>query len=460
MRVTSPADWSTRTRFVAIGVLLVITAVLLFWAGTWDNDSERVEPTPSPSPSPSTEALLQQVGDAATLPTAAGLAAVLTPLLADPDLGQSVSVSVTDAVTGTSLYGASADQSLISASVVKILTATAALQSLSPEHRFQTTVLLQTPPNSAPVLTLVGGGDPGLGATAADTPTGGTLTELAAGTADALTARGITGPVELRYDDSLFVGANPETWPDGYVASGVVAPVSALSISRDEDEVVTDPAGRAAAAFATALTGAGVSVSGPPTRGAADAAQAAEVAAVESAQLSALVERMLETSNNDYAEALGRHVAIATGAAGTSSAATLAITQTVAGLGVDVTGAALADASGLSRSTRLPAQAVTDTLTVAAADATAVAAGMSVAGFSGTLAERFDTTDSEPGAGLVRGKTGTLTGVSSLAGLVVDADGRLLAFAVIADAVPPGATLAARDALDQVAAALATCGCR
>jgi D-alanyl-D-alanine carboxypeptidase/D-alanyl-D-alanine-endopeptidase (penicillin-binding protein 4) len=290
-------------------------------------------------------------------------------------------------------------------------------------------------------------------------PTGGTLTELAAGTAAALVARGVSGPVELRYDDSLFVGGEPATWPAAYVASGVAAPVSSLTITRDEDEVVTNPAGRTAAAFAGALTAAGVSVSGPPTRAAASA-EAEEVAAVESAQLSALVERMLVTSDNDYAEILGRQVAVATGAAATNVAATTAITSTLAGLGVDVTGVALADASGLSRATRLPAAAVTGTLTAAVGDATAVAAGMSVAGFSGTLAERFDEADSAAGAGLVRGKTGTLTGVSSLAGLVVDADGRLLAFAVIADAVPAGATLAARDALDQVAAALATCGCR
>ena len=79
-----------------------------------------------------------------------------------------------------------------------------------------------------------------------------------------------------------------------------------------------------------------------------------------------------------------------------------------------------------------------------------------MAGLTGTLSDRF--AHQPAGTGLVRGKTGSLLGVSSLAGTVVDADGRLLAFAVLADQVP--ATEAARDALDAVAAALAGCGCR
>ncbi|MDQ6873444.1 MAG: D-alanyl-D-alanine carboxypeptidase, partial [Actinomycetota bacterium] len=64
------------------------------------------------------------------------------------------------------------------------------------------------------------------------------------------------------------------------------------------------------------------------------------------------------------------------------------------------------------------------------------------------------------GAGRVRAKTGTLSGVSALAGVVRDTDGRLLVFAVLADRVPAGGTDGAEIALDRVAAALAGCGCR
>jgi D-alanyl-D-alanine carboxypeptidase/D-alanyl-D-alanine-endopeptidase (penicillin-binding protein 4) len=79
-----------------------------------------------------------------------------------------------------------------------------------------------------------------------------------------------------------------------------------------------------------------------------------------------------------------------------------------------------------------------------------------VAGYTGTLAER--TVDGV-GPGSVRAKTGTLLAVHDLAGTVLTADGRLLAFAVLADGAV-GGPLASETALDEVAATLAGCGCR
>jgi D-alanyl-D-alanine carboxypeptidase/D-alanyl-D-alanine-endopeptidase (penicillin-binding protein 4) len=57
----------------------------------------------------------------------------------------------------------------------------------------------------------------------------------------------------------------------------------------------------------------------------------------------------------------------------------------------------------------------------------------------------------------VRAKTGTLTGVSALAGQVTDSDGRLLTFALMANGTSQSQS---RPQLDALAAALRGCGCR
>jgi D-alanyl-D-alanine carboxypeptidase/D-alanyl-D-alanine-endopeptidase (penicillin-binding protein 4) len=81
-----------------------------------------------------------------------------------------------------------------------------------------------------------------------------------------------------------------------------------------------------------------------------------------------------------------------------------------------------------------------------------------VAGFTGSLSSRF-TTGSPAGLGLVRAKTGTLTGVHGLAGTVTTVDGAVLAFVAIADRVRPPDQLSARTRVDELAAALAGCRC-
>ncbi len=134
-----------------------------------------------------------------------------------------------------------------------------------------------------------------------------------------------------------------------------------------------------------------------------------------------------------------------------------AVRDELAKLGLPLAGARFADGSGLDRRDRVSAALLTTLLTRAADPARPalrpVLTGLPVGGFTGTLAGRFDTAPATAGAGLVRAKTGTLTGVNTLAGTVVTADGRLLAFAFLA-----GRTLSpyeAQPALDRLSAALA-----
>jgi D-alanyl-D-alanine carboxypeptidase/D-alanyl-D-alanine-endopeptidase (penicillin-binding protein 4) len=181
---------------------------------------------------------------------------------------------------------------------------------------------------------------------------------------------------------------------------------------------------------------------------------------VESAPVRRLVEQALTESDNLLTESLARHVALARDLPASFAGSARAVTEAVAAAGLDTTGLTLVDASGLSAQDRAPARLLVDAV-VAASDgsvpaAAGLLAGLPVAGYTGTLTER--TVDGvEPGS--VRAKTGTLLSVHDLAGTVLTADGRLLAFAVLADGTA-GSRLASETALDAVAAALAGCGCR
>ena len=70
-----------------------------------------------------------------------------------------------------------------------------------------------------------------------------------------------------------------------------------------------------------------------------------------------------------------------------------------------------------------------------------------MAGFTGSLTNRFDQPFPES-RGLVRAKTGTLTNVSSLAGIAVDQDGNEMLFALMADRIDKPDETKAQHALD------------
>jgi len=284
------------------------------------------------------------------------------------------------------------------------------------------------------------------------------LRTLARRTAAALKVSGVTR-VRLRYDASLFAPPRESAaWPPDYVTSGVVAPVTALSIG---DARVADPVRQAVDAFEAELAAAGVTVRGSATSVVADS-DAAELAAVESRPVGELIERMLTDSDNDFAEAFGHLVAVAGGEPATFEGGAAATNAAVGKLQIPTAGVALYDGSGLARTDRVPATTFAHLLAVIAApghpELGAVQTGLPIAAFSGTLAHRFLVKPAAAGAGVVRAKTGTLSGVTSLAGTLQDRDGRVLAFAFLADKTL--AVLDAPAAFDKAAAALSSCGCR
>lgn len=411
--------------------------------------------------------------DSGRLPAPGAIADRLGGMLADRRLGSRVGLAVVDAATGRLIYGYHPSGGFIPASTTKLLTAAAALTSLGPAARLRTSVAR----TGGDEIVLVGGGDPMLvsGATPVDPagyPAPARLSTLAERAARALTEAGVRR-THLRYDAGLFTGpGRAASWRAAYVAAGsaVVAPVSALTVDHGfvgdprRETRSADPARQAAELFARQLRSAGIEVSGPILPGLAGGAP--ELAAVRSPPISSVVEVMLAASDNDIAEALARHVALAGNQPATFDGAAQAVRAAVGRLGVDVAGVHLLDGSGLSRANVISPLALVDLLTVTAQparpDLRTVLVGLPVAGFSGTLSQRSARVSlrGSPGlgtvasAGLVRAKTGTLRGVRSLAGYVRSAGGRLLMFAVMADRLPRRDGDAAEPVLDALAAAL------
>jgi D-alanyl-D-alanine carboxypeptidase/D-alanyl-D-alanine-endopeptidase (penicillin-binding protein 4) len=461
---------------LAVGVFVVVVAVvasvLMATRHTSKTDDQAgggpQQPTPSTSvlvladPRPPRPVLTGAHGAAIS---GAAVAASLSDLLSSPRLGRHVAVEVATVGGKKPLY-ATADGVVIPASITKLLTTMTALAQLGPDHRFETTVVEGERRNQ---VILHGGGDPLLTDQHPESddptyPTRASLADLAAQAAATLKAAG-RSKVVLGYDDSLFSGpAVNLTWEADYIPESIVSPISALWV--DEGRAVeglaqrgADPSLEAARRFSELLARRGINVVGPPSP--AKAAAGSELlASVSSAPLAQIVQHVLELSDNEGAEVLLRQAAIAAGEPGSFVGGVSTVRQTLTELGVDLAGAQLYDGSGLSRLDRLSVSTVVDVLQIASSprhpELRSVVSTLPVAGFSGSLDYRF-VVDAPDGLGMVRAKTGTLTGVHGMAGIVVTSDGVPLIFAAVADDVPVRRALDARAQLDRIGAALATC---
>ena len=414
-----------------------------------------------------------------SLPTASGLRSALAGPLSAAALGPRVSAEVADPATGRVLLSEDGTRLLTPASTTKLVTSAAALAVLGPDATFTTRVVRGATPDR---VILVGGGDPTLAVhpfPAQDYPQPATLASLAAATARALKAEG-RHTVSVGYDTSLYTGPGlAPGWPGTYVTTGNVTPIAALEVDQgrlttagtpeDSDDPynlrarTTDPAGMAAASFAALMAADGIHVTGSPLAQTAPA-HAASIASVSSPPLSAVVQQMLQESNNVIAENLARHVAVAAGQPASFSGAAAAVTAELRRLGVS-SGLSLVDGSGLSPRDAIAPATLVKVLELAVTDTKtrALLAGLPVAGFSGTLTAGQSVFAGIGGAALgsVRAKTGNLGTVTALAGLVTDKNSRTLVFAFMADRIPAEGMLStAANAIDEAAEALANCGCR
>ncbi|MDZ8262275.1 D-alanyl-D-alanine carboxypeptidase/D-alanyl-D-alanine-endopeptidase [Nostoc sp. ChiQUE01b] len=176
-----------------------------------------------------------------------------------------------------------------------------------------------------------------------------------------------------------------------------------------------------------------------------------EIAFVESPPLAELLAETNLNSNNLYAEALLRALAVKKIRLKNQTSANVGLEVVKASLtklGVDPTNYILVDGSGLSRRNLVTPEAFVQTLRGMAKTPTAYIyrASLPVAGKSGTLKGRFQDT---PAEGIVQAKTGTLTGVVSLSGYMNAPKYEPLVFSIIVNQSDQSATVI-RQAIDEV----------
>lgn len=450
-----------------VSIVVRVTAVIVLavgaFAGAWfATDATRPgDSTPTPTPpraylaagATPTPARAHPAGAA---PSPALVASALVNAVQAPQLGNRLLATVVDVASGRVLYARAATATAPPASTAKLLTAAALLAVRKATDRIATTVVAGTGGR----VVLVGGGDPTLSGarsgTAALYPGAARLADLARRLRAANVAiRGIV------VDDSLFSGPSvspawaPEDVPSLY-ASAITPVLADGGLAHPGDYLRSATPDLDVGHELAALLGR----PGLPVTSGVAPPGAHELARVESAPIGTLVEQMLQQSDNVIAECMARQVALAEHQPASFLGAAHAIRTVLTRLGIDP-GGGLVDGSGLAAKDRLSPAGLVGVLRLIAGSRRpalhTVLAGMPVAGWSGTLADRYLSGVSRVGAGVVRAKTGTLSGVSTLAGLVHDKSGRLLAFAFLADGVP--STYDADRALDVLAGKLAACGC-
>ena len=378
------------------------------------------------------------------------LAALLPDLLSDSRFDGDLAVIFSDAATGEVLYEQDSQAPLTPASSMKLVTAVSAYLNLGPEHRIPTTVVAG--PDEDTVV-LVAGGDVTLTVDGEGYyGTGGSLTDLAE---QVLEARGGSAPSTVLLDRSVFTDADLARGVDGddlpYTAR--TAPIMVDGGRIDNTQMYhsfhPDPAQQALEEFAS-LLGATDTGSGTAPEG------AEELGVVYSQPVAGLIDAFVLSSDNVLSDAMALYTARTVTGEMTWDAIDTVHREMLAGFGASTEDLVFEDGSGLSEDDRMTVEAFS-ALLLGAADSGAgtVFEAMPVAGYSGTLAERFRQTDD--GDGVVRAKTGTLSGVSSLTGSLTTADGRLLVFSIMSNGHSNGWLV--DDAMDEVTAAVAQCGC-
>lgn len=360
---------------------------------------------------------------------------------------------VVDLTTGAPLFALNADSGWPPASVEKLYTLSTALARFGVGARLQTTLYGAGQADAAGVwhgnLYLRGGGDPTFGSAAFDRAaygTGATVGRLV----DTLLAKAQLLRVDgsIVGDESLFDARRGDP-ANGYRAGGDLSgSLSGLAFDRGRSGGRGSPAAYAASQVAAALRSAGVRVTGRSISGLTPAA-AIPLASVASPPLSVLAGLTALNSDNYFAEMLLKDLGASFGGGGSTARGARVVRSWLATFGIRPQ---IVDGSGLSRSDRTSPRQVVRLLASLTGDlagvGTALRDALPIAGRTGTLRNRMR---GSAAAGRCEAKTGTLSGVSALAGWC----GRRVAFAFLMDRVDVTRARALQDTMTEALATLA-----
>lgn len=457
-----PTRWRTSTHLiVGAGVVAVVAVLVAAGALLTSSGRDASAHVPPPPPAVTAKPGVVPVSMNAPTPSQQALAAALASAAADPNLGK-LGARVTDAMTGEELWQQFDDVLLQPASTNKTLTSAAALLALDRNARVTTRVVAASDPGT---VVLVGGGDPTLSGAAPGQATWYHHAPRLSDLADQVRRSGVT-PTAVEVNTSLFTGPSfAPGWDPADIEGGDISPIESVMLDAGRIQPATDESRRSATpaldagrALATALgvDPAHVTVTNQPVD-----SGARQLAAVQSAPLIDRLNEMMNVSDNVMAECIAREVAKSMQRPLSFTGAVDAVLNRLGTAHIDTASAILRDSSGLS---------VDDRLTAKTLDAVVQAAAgpdepklrplldlLPIAGGSGTLSDRFiDGTPAGSGpAGWLRAKTGSLTAINALAGVVTDRSGRVLTFALISN----DAGMSGRTAIDALGVALWSCGC-
>jgi D-alanyl-D-alanine carboxypeptidase/D-alanyl-D-alanine-endopeptidase (penicillin-binding protein 4) len=388
--------------------------------------------------------------------TAVGTAALQQHMAHELDLaGTQSGAYVYDMTTGKPLFAERATQHHPPASVEKLYTAVTALERMGPTTRLETTVLgvghLEPGGVWEGDLYLRGGGDPTFGSSAFIRSRYGGVGTSVSQLAAQLKAQGIRRVTGKVYGDESYFDSLRGEPSSGYAWDPFLeGDLSALAFNRGEtgtEKGAHPPAAYAARQLRAALRHDGVAVE--QGGGAATTpAGATKLTVALSPTIDQLLGLTLPPSDNFFAETLLKDLGARFGGAGTTAAGAKVVRETIAELGIHPK---VVDGSGLSEEDHTsPYEVVTLLNEIAHTElGTTLRGDLAQAGRTGTLSERMRGTAAE---GRCEAKTGTLTGVSNLAGYCAAADGDELAFAFFNDGI---STEAAHTLQDNMAITLA-----